>query len=162
MNDGVTRGLEVEGDECRGDCEGCCCADDEGDVVADVADWGMEGYGIVVVFDEVVNHGFHGVVVDVGGVFGEASNDEAFEAAEDAAEAELVDDTFDFVDGFGDVFDEEDCGWVDDVEGCRDEVGDDGEVSAEEGACCGPGGVESVGGPVVADGLAGEDVEEGA
>ncbi len=89
-----------------GNFEGDGGAFDEGDVVVDVADGGVEGYGVAVGGCHVGNHVFHGVVGVVFFVFGELSDDEAVELSEDSGDFELVEYAFDFVDGFGDVFDE--------------------------------------------------------
>lgn len=108
---------------------------DEGEVVVDVAYGGVEGYGEAVGGHGVAYHGFHVGVCGVGLVVGELADDEASYVVEKAAEPQLVEDSFDFIDWFRHVFKEEDCVGLENVVGGVDELGEHCKVSAQECAC---------------------------
>ena len=76
--------------------------------MVDVADGGVEHDGDVIGGQGGGNHFFHGGECFVGLVVGELADDDAAEAVDGAAEAELVEDAFHLVDGLADVFYEED------------------------------------------------------
>lgn len=144
----------VEGEAGRGggDGEGDGGGLDDGDVVVDVADGGVEGDGVAVGGNHVGYHLLHGVVAVVGAVAGELAHDEAGKTRQHAAEAQLIHDALYLVDGFFDVLDEEDGAGTDYVVGRVDEFGYHGQIAAQQSARGCAGAVERVGIPGV-DGL---------
>ena len=88
--------------------EGDGCSFDYGDIVVHMADGNIESDGNFESGECVANHGVHVLVGFVGGVFGELTHNQSGSAVEDSAHAELVEDSLNFVDGFLEVFKEED------------------------------------------------------
>lgn len=154
---GGEESVEGEAGGGGGDGEGDGGGLDDGDVVVDVADGGVEGDWVAVGGDHVGYHALHGVVTVVGLIACELAHDETCEARQHAAETQLIHDALYLVDGLFDVLDEEDGAGTDYVVGRVDEFGYHGQVAAQQSARGCAGAVERVGLPGVYGLIAAQD-----
>lgn len=97
--------------------------------MVDVPYGSVEGDREAVAVDGIAQHGFHVGIIGIRLVVGELPYYQTAYFAEQTAQAELIENAFDFVYRFGDVFDKQDCVGFEDVVRRIDKLGKYGKVS---------------------------------
>lgn len=132
----------------------------QGYIMVDMTDGGVEGHGIAVSGGHVAYHVVHIFVAVAGLVFGKLAYNQTAELGEDAVEFELIEYALDLIYRLGYVLDKEDGAWLEHVVGGVDKVGQNGYVAADKFALGNALAVVFVGGEGIGWTFAAEYAEE--